>query len=113
MLRRILLYLFNRSRRAAWQIKFGDVTLGSAVAEGAAGKVHTGQYAGHRVAIKVLKRPLNLELDPDGAEDFARECTLDSGFAGFLPFIAGVSARRRPCTRRVIGSYSVPMLLLC
>ena len=58
----------------AWQIKICDVELGPAVAEGAAGTVHDGRYAGHRVAVKVLKRPVDPELSPEVAEDFAREC---------------------------------------
>ena len=64
----------NSRMRAAWEIQFRDVELGPEVAEGAAGRVHTGGYAGHRVAIKVLRQPLDLELDPGGAVDFAREC---------------------------------------
>ena len=83
----------------AWQIKVCDVELGPAVAEGAAGTVHDGRYAGHRVAVKVLKRPIDPELSPEVAEDFARECaTLMSIRAKHLLifFGAGTMADNRP-----------------
>jgi serine/threonine protein kinase len=64
----------NSRMRGAWEIEFCDVELGPEVAAGAAGRVHTGGYAGHRVAVKVLRQPLDPKDDPVGAEDFAREC---------------------------------------
>ena len=51
-----------------------DATFKDLMAEGGYGKVYEGAYAGHRVAIKVLKQALDPELSPEVAEDFAREC---------------------------------------
>ena len=59
--------------RGAWLIHEVDVIIGQLLAEGGFGKVFSGQYGGHRVAIKVLKQPLDPELSGP-ADDFAREC---------------------------------------
>ena len=64
----------NTRMRAAWQIKKDDVTVEQLMAEGTSGKVHAGWYAGHKVAVKVLKQALDPELGPEVTEDFAREC---------------------------------------
>ena len=89
----------NTRMRAAWQIKKDDVTVEQLMAEGTSGKVHAGWYAGHKVAVKVLKQALDPELGPEVTEDFARECeTLMSiRHASLLIFYgAGTMADSRP-----------------
>ena len=49
----------NTRMQAAWQIKKDDAQVEQLMAEGAAGKVHAGWYAGHKVAVKVLKQALD------------------------------------------------------
>ena len=43
----------------AWQIPEEDVQWGKTIAEGSFGTVRTGRWGGQRVAIKLLKRPLD------------------------------------------------------
>ena len=64
----------NTQMLRAWQIKPADVELGEPMAEGATAIVHKGLFAGHIVAIKILKNRLDPELNPEIAEDYAREC---------------------------------------
>ena len=61
------------SRPQAWRIAEADLEIGRELAAGAAGTVHVGRYAGHTVAVKVLKQPLDPELNPDVAVDFVRQ----------------------------------------
>ena len=89
----------NTRMRAAWQLNEADTTLKDLMAEGAYGKVYEGAYAGHRVAIKVLKQALDPELSPEVAEDFARECAtlMSIRHASLLIFYgAGTMADNRP-----------------
>jgi len=64
----------NTRMRGAWKIEEEDVQIGTVLASGAFGVVHDGKFAGLRVAVKVLKQPLDEELYPDVERDFTREC---------------------------------------
>jgi hypothetical protein len=89
----------NTRMRGAWKIAEGDVAIGAELAAGAFGVVHDGTFAGLRVAVKVLKKPLDEELYPDVGREFARECeTLMSlRHASLLIFYgAGLTSETRP-----------------
>lgn len=59
---------------SAWQIPAAHITLQRLLAEGAYGSVWKGLWGSQPVAIKVLKRRADDELDPHSAEDFRKEC---------------------------------------
>lgn len=63
----------NDRMRGAWMVNEDSVRFGRKIAEGNYGFVKEGHYAGHKVAIKTLKRPLD-DDDPEVALDFGREC---------------------------------------
>ena len=56
-----------------WQIPEDHVKFESLLAAGAFGEVWRGAYGGQTVAIKLLKRPLDDEFDPEAAEDYEGE----------------------------------------
>lgn len=64
----------NTRMRGAWKIEERDIRIGEVIASGSFGVVHDGLFAGLRVAIKILKTPLDEDLYPDVGRDFAREC---------------------------------------
>ena len=62
-----------------WQIPEDHVKFVTLLASGGFGDVWKGRYGGQAVAIKLLKRPLDDELDPEAAEEYEREnATLQS-----------------------------------
>jgi serine/threonine protein kinase len=85
--------------RGAWNIATSDVVVGAVLASGTFGVVHDGSFAGLRVAIKVLKYPLDEELYPDVGKDFARECEtlMAIRHASLLIFYgAGLTVENKP-----------------
>jgi uncharacterized protein YjbI with pentapeptide repeats len=89
----------NTRMRGAWKIAEDDVGIGVVLASGAFGVVHDGTFAGLRVAVKVLKKPLDEELYPDVGREFARECEtlMSMRHASLLIFYgAGLTSENRP-----------------
>eukprot|EP00041_Stephanoeca_diplocostata_P037789 m.1444556 g.1444556 ORF g.1444556 m.1444556 type:complete len:571 (-) comp25106_c0_seq1:831-2543(-) len=64
---------------AAWQIPERDVVFHRVFAEGTYGEVWEGTWSNIKVAIKLIKQPIDADIDPFAAEDYRRECkTLQS-----------------------------------
>eukprot|EP00038_Savillea_parva_P031710 m.89716 g.89716 ORF g.89716 m.89716 type:complete len:1462 (+) comp9818_c0_seq1:262-4647(+) len=58
----------------AWQIPESHVKWTQLLAEGSYGAVWRGLWGSQEVAIKILKRQTNDEMDPEAALDFQKEC---------------------------------------